>query len=125
MDLLHKNLGKLEARSVTVYVDACFSGDSAAGGLFKDASPVRVSAPLPEQGEGRVTLLTAASEKQVASWDREAKHGLFTNHLLAGLYGRADLNRDGRVTAGEMKTYLDDEMTPVARRARAEAGGAR
>ena len=64
-----------------------------------------------------MTLLTAASGKQVASWDREAKHGLFTNHLLAGLYGRADLNRDGRVTAGEVKTYLDDEMTPVAQRA--------
>ena len=117
LDLLHKNLGKLKARSVTVYVDACFSGDSAAGALFKDASTVRVSAPLPEEGEGRVTLLTAASGKQVASWDRQAKHGLFTNHLLEGLYGRADLDQDGRVTAGEMKTYLDDEMTPVAQRA--------
>ena len=114
LDLLHKNLGKLPARSVTVYVDACFSGDSDAGMLFRNASPVRTQARLPEMGDGRVTLLTAASGKELASWDRKAKHGLFTTHLLDGLYGAADLNQDGRVTAGEAKEYLDDHMTQAA-----------
>ena len=114
LDLLHKNLGKLPARSVTVYVDACFSGDSDAGMLFRNASPVRTQARLPEMGDGRVTLLTAASGKELASWDRKAEHGLFTTHLLDGLYGAADLNQDGRVTAGEAKEYLDDHMTQAA-----------
>ena len=114
LDLLHGNLGKLEARSVAVYVDACFTGDSEAGMLFRDASPVRAQARLPEAGDGGVTLLTAASGKQLASWDRKAEHGLFTHHLLDGLYGGADLNQDGRVTAGEAKEYLDNHMTPAA-----------
>ena len=117
LDLLWENLGKLEkARSVAVYVDACFSGESAAGTLFKGTSSVRVQAPLPEEGDGRMTLLTAASGKQVALWDQQAKHGLFTKHLLDGLYGGADANEDGRVTAGEAKAYLDGRMTPAARR---------
>ena len=114
LDLLYGNMAKLEARSVAVYVDACFTGDSETGMLFKDASPVRVSARLPEEREGRVTLLTAASGKELASWDRKARHGLFTSHLLDGLWGGADLDRDGRVTAGEAKEYLDDRMTPAA-----------
>ena len=86
--------------------------------LFRNASPVRTQARLPEAGDGRVTLLTAASGKQLASWDRKARHGLFTHHLLDGLYGAADLNQDGRVTAGEAKEYLDHHMTPAA-----QAGG--
>ena len=114
VDLLHGNLGKLEARSVAVYVDACFTGDSEAGMLFKDASPVRSQVRLPAAGDEGVTLLTAASGKQLASWDRETRHGLFTNHLLDGLYGGADLDQDGRVTAGETKEYLDNHMTPAA-----------
>ena len=39
MDVLYKNLSQLGARSVTVYIDACFSGDSSAGLLIKSAEP--------------------------------------------------------------------------------------
>ena len=60
--------------------------------------------------------LTAASGKQVASWDRERKHGLFTYHLLDALSGRGDADGDGQVTASEAKAYLDKYMTRAARR---------
>ena len=57
---------------------------------------------------------------QVASWDEKAKHGLFTKRLLDALAGAADKgdygNGDGKVTVGEVKKYLDDEMTYAARR---------
>ena len=113
LDLLHENLGKLDTRSVTVFVDSCFSGDSEAGMLFEDVSAVRYAARLPE-GE-KVTMITAAAGNEVALWDREAGHGLFTRHLLDGLYGDADADRDGRITAGEAKSYLDKHMTSAAR----------
>ena len=116
IDVLYANLGKLEkARSVVVYLDACFSGDSYAGMLFRKASPVKIQAALPENVDRRVTVLTAASGKEIASWDDRARHGLFTNHLLSALYGAGDGNRDGRVTAGEAKAYLDRYMTEAAR----------
>ena len=107
IDVLYENLAKLEeARSVVVYVDACFSGGSGGGGLLKGKSPVYVEASLPQAAGPRLTTLTAATGKQLASWDYEAGHGLFTHHLLDALYGKGDADGDGEVTAREAKAYL-------------------
>ena len=117
IDVLYANLGKLEAaKSARVFLDACFSGDSDQGMLVRSASPVFVQAALPEATAEKLTVLAAASGKEVASWDDEAGHGLFTRHVLDALYGRGDLDGDGEVTAVEAKTYLDDTMTIAARR---------
>ena len=118
IDVLYKNLAGLEeARSVSIYLDACFSGGSGGGGmLIESASPVYVDTALPETSEERLAVLTAATGKQLASWDREASHGLFTHHLLDALYGKGDANADGQVTAREAKAYLDRHMTRAARR---------
>ena len=115
LDLLYANLARLEARSVTVYLDACFSGDSPRGMLIKAASPGLMQVSLPEDAED-LTILTAASGNQLASWDEEAEHGLFTGFLMKALYGAGDGNGDGEVTAAEVKSYLDEEMTRAARR---------
>ena len=117
IEVLYANMGKLEAaKSVRVFLDACFSGDSDRGMLVRSASPVYVQAALPEASGDKLTVLAAASGKEVASWDDEAGHGLFTHHLLDALYGAADADGDGKVTAAEVKTYLDDTMTLAARR---------
>ena len=117
IDLLYGNLAKLaEAESVWVFLDACFSGSSHRGMLVRAASPASVTPSLPVGVAERVTLLTAASGDQVASWDEEAGHGLFTHHLLDALYGAGDGDDDGSVTAQEAKAYLDRHMTRAARR---------
>ncbi len=117
IDVLYENLGKLAAaKTARVFLDACFSGDSDRGMLVRSASPVFVPAALPEASAEKLTVLAAASGKEVASWDDEAGHGLFTRHVLDALYGEGDLDGDGRVTAVEAKTYLDDTMTIAARR---------
>ena len=116
IDVLYENLGKIPSKSVTVYLDACFSGGSGDGGvLVQNASPVSMAADV--SGVEGMTVLTAASGEQLASWDTEARHGLFTEHLLDGLYGAADTDGDGRVTAREAKRHLDRTMTRAARRA--------
>ena len=117
LDLMYANLGKLtEAKTVQVYVDACFSGGSNEGGLIRDASPVYVKPELPSGAGKKVTSLTAATGKQIASWDAQERHGLFTHHLLDALYGKGDADGNGKVTAGEAKAYLDRWMTRAARR---------
>ena len=118
LDLLYRNLGKMEARSVTVFIDACFSGQSPGGTLVQNASGIRVvPRDLPPQN---LTIFSAAQADQVASWDRDAQYGLFTRHLLSGLNGEADRNRYGRkdhqVTVGEIEAYLNREMSYAARR---------
>ncbi|MDA0366854.1 MAG: caspase family protein [Proteobacteria bacterium] len=120
LDTLLANLALLPARSVQIFLDACFSGSSAGGSLLRATSGIGLSAALPDAAPSGVVVITAASGDQVASWDDDARHGLFTRHLLAALNGAADGGRwgnsDGRVTLGEVKTYLDDEMTFQARK---------
>ncbi|NQU56964.1 MAG: caspase family protein [Rhodospirillales bacterium] len=115
VDVLYENLNKLNGRSKTVLIDACFSGASPKGMLIDMASPVSIKAKAIGVGQG-MTVLTAASGDQLASWDTEAKLGLFTNYFLEAVYGKADGNSDGNVTAAEIKGYLDDKMTRAARR---------
>lgn len=118
LELLYRNLDQIEAHSVTVLIDACFSGESSRGTLIRGASGVRV---LPQKAtESTFTVISATGQGQVASWDDEAGHGLFTKHLLDALNGAADEkphgNADGRITLSEIKNYLDSEMTYAARR---------
>jgi hypothetical protein len=116
---LYKNLNKLPARTIRVFIDACFSGETPKGMLIKSASGIRIEPKVPE-GSSRMVILTAAQGDQLASWDEEAGHGLFTKHLLEALYGAADGgkfgNGDGKVTLDEVGRYLKLEMSYQARR---------
>ncbi|MBT3790165.1 MAG: caspase family protein [Alphaproteobacteria bacterium] len=119
LDTLLGNLGKLETKSVSVFLDACFSGDSQKGMLIQGASGITIAPKMPDSSSA-MTIISAAQGDQVASWDFKAKHGLFTKHLLDGLYGEADRNEygngDGQVALSEVSEYLDDTMTRAARR---------
>jgi formylglycine-generating enzyme required for sulfatase activity len=116
---LYKNLNKLPARTIRVFIDACFSGETPKGMLVKSASGISIR-PKPPKGTSRMVILTAAQGDQLASWDEDAKHGLFTKYLLEALYGAADEEKygdgDGKVTLAEVGTYLKREMTYQARR---------
>ena len=115
IDLLYEKLGSLKnARSVQVYLEACFSGASAGGQLVRSASPVVVRPALPKSLGGKVTAVSASGADQIASWDVKARHGLFTHHLLEALYGKGDTDGDKKVTAKEVKAYLDGYMTRAA-----------
>jgi hypothetical protein len=118
VDVLYENLSKLNAKSVIVYLDACFSGDSPKGMLVRSTSGISISPRLPS--ERSMTVITAAQGDQFASWDETARHGLFTKHLLDALNGMADAKKfgdeNGRISLQEVRAYLNDEMTYQARR---------
>ena len=106
---LYRVLGALPARSVSVFLDACFSGVGGDGTPLLRASPAAVTR-LPENVSENTVVFAAAEGQQIAFWDDEAGHGLFTHHLLDALYGGGDEDRDGRVTAGEVHRYLAEHM---------------
>jgi len=118
VDTMYANLAMLPARSVTVFLDACFSGESEKGMLVSSASGISVNPKMPSS-KGQMIVITAAQGNQLASWDPKARHGLFTKHLLDALNGEADSrkygNSDGKVSLSEIQNYLDDEMTYQAR----------
>ena len=101
-----------------IYLDACFSGQSF-GGTLSRTSGLGISPTLPAAAGG-FGVLTAAAADQVAVWDDETEHGVFTKHLLDALRGAANTDlfgiADGKITLAEVKAYLDINMTRAARR---------
>jgi hypothetical protein len=116
LQLFYDNLGKIPAKGFTVVIDACFSGNSGGGLLFKNISPTMVKVKKDYQGPRNALLLTSAAADQVSSWYPEKRHSLFTYYFLKGLQGEADTKGDGRITAGEMRAYLTDKVPYWAQR---------
>jgi len=116
---LYKNLGKIPAKSVTVILEACFSGAGQSGTLISNASPVYLKAKTPKI-PSNLTVISAGAANQIASWEKDKSHSLFTKYFLKGMSGEADKgpygNGDGKVSYAELGKYLDGTMTYYARR---------
>jgi hypothetical protein len=112
LDRIYESLSELGAKSVTVFLDACFSGQSKGEMLFAEARPlipVVVEAPSVD-----ITVFTASTGEQIASVYKEKEHGLFTYYLLKGLWGYGDLNADKEIRVEELFNYLKDNVTKEA-----------
>ncbi|MEK7243450.1 MAG: caspase family protein [Thermodesulfobacteriota bacterium] len=116
LQTFYDNLAKIPAKKMTVVLDACFSGNSEKGLLFKDISPALVKVKKEFQGPANAVLITSAAVDQVSTWYREKRHSLFTYYFLKGLQGEADINKDLKITVGEMDHYLKEQVPYMARR---------
>ena len=115
LSTLYSNLSKLPAKSVTVILEACFSGGSQSGSLINKASPIFI-APTNTFIPENIKVIAAGSEKQMASWEEDSSHSLFTKYFLKAMSGEGDKNNDGEVSDTELKNYLGETMTYYARR---------
>lgn len=111
LDLLYHNLAQLNARSITVVTDACFSGAP----LFKKASPVGIVVKNPLATHAKTTIINSSGGTELSSWYPEKGHGLFTYYFLRGLGGAADINKDHKITMAEVKEYVSDNVPYMAR----------
>ncbi len=109
LNTFYKNLARLKAVSVTVVIDACFSGGSNKGTLVKGASPLVLSSKAGGIVPKGIEVFTASEPDQVASWYADKSHGLFTYFFLKGL-------QQGIKTCGDMDHYLKEQIPPLARR---------
>ncbi|MBI3636271.1 MAG: caspase family protein [Candidatus Rokubacteria bacterium] len=118
IEALYRNLEQLPALSVTVILEACFSGLSQAGAVAARASNIVVVPHVP--GSKRLTVISAGAADQIASWEDDSSHGLFTKYFLKGMSGEADRpphgNGDGTVEWHELRAYLSEWVTYYARR---------
>ncbi|MBT4084610.1 MAG: caspase family protein [Alphaproteobacteria bacterium] len=116
---LYKNLKMLPAKSITVVLEACFSGASQNGNVISRTSGLYVSPKLPNT-PSNITVISAGRADQVASWEQDSSQSLFTKYFLTGMSGEADKppygNSDGDVSYPELGMYLVGTMTYFARR---------
>ncbi len=113
IDVLYAELGNMGAKSVTVFLDACFSGANREKEmLLADARPVfmEVDVSVPRN----VTVFLAAGGKESSSVWPEKKHGLFSYFLMKGMRGDADANKDNQITVGELGDYVKENVSDMA-----------
>jgi uncharacterized caspase-like protein len=110
---LYAELAKLPTKDVTVILDACFSGQGERSLIAKGTRPMVVLQKT--RGPENAAVIAAASGSQISASDHEARHGLLTYHLLAGLHGAADEDKDGRITTSELFSYARPAVERAAK----------
>lgn len=102
---LYGELSALKARSVVVFLDACFSGATAEGGnLLASARGVAIK-PRDTDPQGKMVVFSAASGEQTAFPYEEMGHGMFTYFLLKKLK-----ESKGNATLKELADYVTDNV---------------
>ncbi len=123
LEALYEALGRLKARTVTVFIDACFSGFSRGrdfllgGSRGPMAFDIRTTLEGTELRYPHVLVFTAADNLQFGASTEQGQHGLFTYYLLRGLRGEADdTSGDGDrvVTAEELFRYISTRVHRAA-----------
>ncbi|MEA1901665.1 MAG: caspase family protein [Thermodesulfobacteriota bacterium] len=116
LDTFYNNLEKIPARSITIVLDACFSGNSAGGMLVKNISPGMLKSASPVRKLNNGVIFSSTGKDQVSHWYPKKRHSLFTYFFMKGLKGDADENENKTITVAEMKEYLQDKVPYRARR---------
>lgn len=107
---LFADIQAISPRSVTVFLDSCYSGGTRAGGtLVASLRPITIRTKEQNIPDG-FTVLSAAKGDQTSQSLEEAKHGLFSYFLMRGLEGDADANNDNQITAGELHSFVTDKV---------------
>ena len=101
---LYSELQSLNARSVVVFMDACFSGAQRGDGMLASARGVAIKAKSAAP-QGNMVVFSAASGDETAYPYKEKGHGMFTYFLLKKLN-----ESKGNVTLGELGDYITTQV---------------
>ena len=101
---LYDELGSLESRSVTIFLDACFSGATRGDDMLAQARGVMIK-PGRTKPVGNMVIFSATNGDQAAFPYKENGHGLFTYYLLEKLQ-----QTQGRATLGELSDYVSEQV---------------
>lgn len=97
-------LGGLNAGSVVVMLDACFSGTERGDGMLMAARGIRIRSNQTEPMGNMVIISASQGDETAYPYDAE-QHGLFTYFLLRKLQ-----ENKGDVTLGELADYITEQV---------------
>lgn len=104
LNKLYSELAGLNANSVVVFLDACFSGAGRDGDMLASARGVALKAKAGKP-QGNMVIFSAASGDETAYPYKEKGHGLFTYYLLKKLQ-----ESKGNATLQEIGDYVTEEV---------------
>ena len=119
---LFTNLEMMGARSITIFMDACFSGTS----RYSNNNPqqnltgqkgvyIKPRISKPWEKNTNFSVLSSSTYNETSLAYEPSQTGLFTYFLCAGLKGNADSNKDGRITLGELYTYVSEQVSATSK----------
>lgn len=104
LNKLYKEFADMKAKSVTMFLDACFSGATKDGDMLASVRGVAIKAKT-NTPTGNMVVFSAASEEQTALPYLDMGHGLFTYYVLKKLQ-----DSKGDVTYQELGDYVKQEV---------------
>lgn len=108
--VLIDSLQAVSPRSVTMFMDACYSGQTRTGEtLLVSARPIAIQSKA-SSFPANFNVISASAPDQLASSSPDLKHGVFSYFLMKGMEGEADENKDGNITMTEMLSYLKENV---------------
>jgi uncharacterized caspase-like protein len=117
----YSDLNELGARSVTVILDACFSGvarktQNTQLANLTGQKGIKLKINRPWEYYYNFTVMNSSTNDETSLGFDEAEMGLFTYYVAAGLKGLADKNGDHKITLGELKEYVISNVTETSRK---------
>ena len=107
---LFSDVARSAPRSVTVFLDTCYSGDARGGDdRLIAARPLGIKVREQIIPDG-FTIFAAAAGDQTAKPLKEAQHGMFSYFLMKGMEGGADSDGNNEITARELHAYVRENV---------------
>ena len=101
---MYKTFSETNARWVTVFLDACFTGGARNVGLVASRG-IKIS-PKQDALVGNLVVFSASSDTETSLPYTEQSHGMFTYFLLDKLQ-----KSNGKCTYSDLFNYLDSEVS--------------
>ena len=125
LNKLYSNLQKLGAKSVTVFMDACFSGASRSSEQYKAENLISMKGVLikpnvdqPWISDPKFSVFSSSEFAETSLSFDPSETGLFTYYLCAGMQGKADKDGDKKITAGELSRYVIESVKETSMKIR-------
>ncbi|WP_437439359.1 caspase family protein [Bacteroides acidifaciens] len=103
--LIREAMGSSKCKNKMIFADACFSGKMRQG-----KRQVK-----EENSDSNVMLFLSSRDNETSIERRDMTNGFFTICLKDGLSGKADENRDRKITAKEIFNYVSKNVKKLSR----------
>lgn len=118
LNKLYADLSALNAKSVTVILDACFSGGSRLSEVYESKSITNqkyilgdmVEMDKPWLNNPNFRVFTSSKGNQTSQANDRTHSGRFTYYLAVGLQGDADKDANGKITMTELYEFVRDNV---------------